>query len=117
MASATFLSEMSAFWCGANDTEKDGIEEACRSNHLCASGVPEKPFMFVNTASNTSAYSLLTVESVKSVNAKIIEDHALPGKVSHFPKQSALLERNIEQSGGKERCIQCHFEMKFAPGC
>ena len=51
------------------------------------------------------------------VNANIIEDHALPGKVSHFPKQSAMLERNIEQSGGKERCIQCHFEMKFAPGC
>ena len=55
--------------------------------------------------------------SVALVNAIIIEDHPLPGKVSHFPKQSAMLERNVEQSGGKERCIQCHFEMKFAPGC
>src|SRR5437763_16012650 len=34
----------------------------------------------------------------RGVNAKIIEDHALPGKVSHFPKQSARLERNVEQS-------------------
>ena len=53
----------------------------------------------------------------KGVNAIIIADHPLPGKVSHFPKKSAMLERKIEQSGGKERCIQCHFEMKFAPGC
>src|SRR6266516_7730519 len=32
----------------------------------------------------------------RDVNANIIEDHPLPGKVSHFPKQSAMLERNIE---------------------
>jgi hypothetical protein len=54
--------------------------------------------------------------SVIIVNAIIIEDHPLSGKVSHFPKTSAMLERNVEHSGGKERCIQCHFEMKFAPG-
>jgi site-specific recombinase XerD len=40
---------------------------------------------------------------------------AIP-KVSHFPQESALLEREFEQSGGKERCIPWHFEMKFAPG-
>jgi hypothetical protein len=54
--------------------------------------------------------------SKRCVNAIIIEDHPLSGKVSHFPKTSAMLERNVEHSGGKERCIQCHFEMKFAPG-
>jgi hypothetical protein len=52
----------------------------------------------------------------QTVNAIIIVDHPLSGKVSHFPKLSAMLERNVEHSGGKERCIQCHFEMKFAPG-
>src|SRR6266568_1738791 len=40
---------------------------------------------------------------------------AIP-KVSHFPQESAMLERKFEQSGGKERCIPWHFEMKFAPG-
>ena len=30
------------------------------------------------------------------------EDHLLSGKVSHFPKPSALLERKIEQSEGKK---------------
>jgi hypothetical protein len=40
---------------------------------------------------------------------------AIP-KVSHFPQESALLERKFEQSGGKERCIPWHFQMKFAPG-
>src|SRR5258707_15003220 len=37
-------------------------------------------------------------------------------KVSHFPPESAMLERKNQASGGKERCIQCHFEMKFEPG-
>ncbi len=51
------------------------------------------------------------------VNANIIEGHALCGKVSHFPKESAMLERNVTHSGGKERCIPCHFETNFATGC
>lgn len=58
-----------------------------------------------------------TAVALTRVNAIIKEGHPLPGKVSHFPKKSALLERKVEQSRGKERCIQCHFEMKFAPGC
>jgi CRISPR-associated endonuclease/helicase Cas3 len=40
---------------------------------------------------------------------------AIP-KVSHFPQESAMLERKFEQSGRKERCIPWHCEMKFAPG-
>ncbi len=66
---------------------------------------------------NTLTYLIRNVRALQNVNAIIIEDHPLPGKVSHFPKKSAMLEGKVEQSGGKERCIPCHFEMKFAPGC